>query len=98
MNDLLKSYLSRIENSVEDLRSALEHGREAMTTQQEAHERLLKQFWSRGKELSALGETFKDYERLRDENDRLRRTHNELQERTRRVLDFAKALSEEFRR
>lgn len=98
MNDLLKSYLGRIEKSVNDLRKSLEHSREAMTTQQEAQERLLKQYWSRGKELAQLGESVKDYERLRDENLRLRNVQQELQVRTRQVLEYAKALSEEFRR
>lgn len=98
MNELVKSYLSRIEKSVHDLHEALRQSHEQLQTQQEAHERLLKQYWSRGKEVSTLSEAMKNFEALQNENQRLKEAHKELQERTRRVLEYTKALTDEFRR
>ena len=98
MNDMARAYLGRIEQSLEDLQELLKDAEGQTQGQQEAHERLLKQFWSQGKELAALAQSIRDFEKVQDENKQLKDTHKELEERTRRVLEHVKTLIEEFRR
>jgi hypothetical protein len=98
VNELVKSYLGRIEQSIDTLQDTLKNAHEQLAAQQEGQERLLKQYWSRVKELSTLGEAVKDLETLQNENERLKATHQELQDRARRVLEYAKQLTDELRR
>lgn len=59
MNKIVKGYLKRIEAATEDLAERLEDLRAQRDHQQEAREKLLKEFWVRGKRLSQLEEATK---------------------------------------
>lgn len=98
MNDRVKTYLKRLDALVDDLHTSLERSREQLGEAQDAHERLLKQYWSRGKEITTMTDSVKEFEALQEENQRLRDIHQEVQERTRTVLEYTKALSDELRR
>ncbi|HPO17237.1 MAG TPA: hypothetical protein PLI09_27635 [Candidatus Hydrogenedentes bacterium] len=98
MNDRVKTYLKRLDALVDDLHTSLERSREQLGEAQDAHERLLKQYWSRGKEITTMKNSVKEFEALQEENQRLRDIHQEVQERTRTVLEYTKALSDELRR
>ncbi len=98
MNDQTKKYLKRIDALVGDVHVALMRSREQLGEAQEAHERLLKQYWSRGREITTMTDSVKEFEALQEENRRLRAVQEELQQRARTVLEYTKALSKELRR
>ena len=97
MNPLVRSYLKQIEQASEDLHAALVRNREQIERNEAAHERLMKQFWDRGKEIAVLKEGLGDYETFQEENERLKAVQEELSERLHRVLGYTKALTSEFR-
>ena len=97
MNKLVSAQLKQIENAAEQLHNALQSASQQIKTHEEAHERLLQQYWNSGKEMAVLGETAKGYEALQQQNDILRQAQLELKERLGRVLAYSKALISEFR-
>jgi predicted nuclease with TOPRIM domain len=97
VNELVRAQLRKIADQVEDLNDLLAGSREDLAHQQADHERLLKEFWSRQKELSVLKEGWEDYTRLQRENEAFRRMRDELRERMNRMLGWTRALTDEFR-
>ncbi len=97
MNPLIRAQLKQIEQALDGLQGVLTHQRDAREKDGEAHEQLLRQYWSRGKELATVRDTLEDFEDLKAENDRLNATHKELRERLGKVLDCTKTLSGELR-
>ena len=97
MNPILRSYFTQLDEAAARLGAALEgRGREARE-QREAREALLKEHWSRGRELAALREDRERFEVLQGENERLQAREDELRERLRRVLKDMRALTEGLR-
>ncbi|MBI2433705.1 MAG: hypothetical protein HYV26_12635 [Candidatus Hydrogenedentes bacterium] len=97
MNRLLQSYSDKIEQRLERLHALLESTEQELERQREAREKLVQQYWSRGKELSVLNEATKSYAALQEDNKRLRDTQQQLQERLARVLEYTKLLSDTLR-
>ena len=97
MNPMIRSQLTRIEASLDELHQLLTETREHHTEQVQAREKLLKAYWSRGKEISVLNQTVADFEALQEENARLKEMKEAFREHLGRVLTYTKALTNEFR-
>ena len=97
MNPIIKTYIDNIEDRLHSLESVLADQKEEITHQAAAHERLLQQYWSRGKELGVMQHSAEEITEIQEENERLNAAKEELLERTNRVLGYTKALTEEFR-
>lgn len=97
MNPIIKSYIDKIEDRLHTLESVLLDQEEEITNQTASHERLLQQYWSRGKELGVMQHSAEEVTAIQDENERLTELKSELQEHCNRVLGYTKALTEEFR-
>ncbi len=97
MNPLIRAQLKQIQQAVDGLQGVLTRQRDGREKDAEAHEQLLRQYWSRGKELAAMRDTLEEFEEVKTENQRLAATYNELQERLGKVLDCTKTLSGELR-
>lgn len=97
MNKLVLAQFARIEKAMARLEEGVRLAQEAAQHQEEEREKLLQQFWSRGKELKTVQRSLNDYEAVCEENDRLKECHRALGEHLRRVRDYTKALTESMR-
>lgn len=93
MNPFAKTYLDQMHRHVDELASALERFDQELQQSQEARETLLKQYWSAGRQISALQETLARMPSLEDENQALREKNDAAVESARRILAYAKALA-----
>lgn len=96
MNKATRTYLRQIEQGIGDLHGALKRAREQAQAQQEAHEKLVKEFWSKGKEASAMHASAQEFDVLQQENEQLREAKREVGERLQRIRDYTKALREDI--
>jgi uncharacterized protein (DUF342 family) len=97
MNPLIKSYLDRMEDEIGQVRELLQGATQELQRQKEAREKLLHQFWARGKEIAVLNEATRTYAQLQEENRELRGVQQELQNGLERVLGQTKVLAEALR-
>lgn len=97
MNPLIRSYLERMEAEIAELRLILEAASGEIQRQKDAREKLLHQYWARGKEITVLNEATRTYTQLQQENQQLKSVQQQLQEGLSQVLDQTKALSEALR-
>lgn len=97
MNEIIRTYLRKLEKSVDDIEKLLQRYRTHLESQKKAHERLTQQFWSQGKELRVLSDAAHHLDALSRENERLRTVQNQIRESLQRVRDYVKDLSEAVR-
>ena len=97
MNPLIKSYLDRMESEIGQVRELLQAATDEIQKQREAREKILHQYWARGKEITVLNEATRTYAQLQEENQRLREVQQELQHGLENVLGQTKTLSEALR-
>ena len=57
MNPMVRAYLERLNTSLDDVQEAVQEIGGGLSHEKERSERLLKQYWNRGKELSVLQQT-----------------------------------------
>lgn len=98
MNPLIAQQLARIERAAKKLEAILDDQERAIAEQREAREELTQRYWAQGQRLAVLDAAEQDFERVRQENERLKRAHRDLRQRLGAVLDTAKGLQREFRR
>jgi predicted nuclease with TOPRIM domain len=97
MNPMVRAYLERINTSLDDLQEAVQDMGGGLSHEKERSERLLKQYWNRGKELSVLQQTAGEMEAVLAENARLREAHAELEARLQNVLSLTKGILNELK-
>jgi len=97
VNNLTKSYFKQMHQAVDALQATLQKKREYIQSQKQSQERITKELWARGKEIAALKEAVKTLDAMTRENARLRETRAELDARLTQVLEYTKALGDEFR-
>lgn len=92
MNPFVKTYIEQIHHLVEELSYTLENYEQELKQTQDAKETLLKQYWSAGRQISALQETLDRMPALEEENRTLREKNQASADSARRILAYAKAL------
>lgn len=97
MNPMVRAYLERMNASLDDIEAAFKDLDSGLEHEKDRSERLLKQFWSRGRELSTLKETAGEMEAVLAENARLRESHAELEGRLQQVLALTKGILHELK-
>lgn len=97
MNNLAKTYFKQVHQALDGLQDALKKQREENTAQKQEYERLTKEFWSSGKEAAVLKERLASFGEMKEENERLRAVRTELNDRLMQILEYTKALGDEFR-
>lgn len=97
MNPMVRAYLERLNTSLDDVQEAVQEIGGGLSHEKERSERLLKQYWNRGKELSVLQQTAGEMEAVLAENARLREAHAELEARLQQVLALTKGILHELK-
>ena len=97
MNRILKSYCTQIDEAIADLGETLSDQARQVREQREAREKLLKEHWSRGRQIVTLQEDRDQFERLQAENRRLKAREQVLRDRLQSILKHTKNLSEGMR-
>lgn len=93
MNPFVKTYTNQLHALVNELASILADYDAQLAQAQEAREKTLQQFWSAGRQISALQETLGRMPALEEENASLQEQLTEAVERATRILDYTKALT-----
>jgi septation ring formation regulator EzrA len=94
---LVKAQIDRIHEAIDGLEEQTVLDRNRIQEQDQAHEKLQKELWTRQKELSTVQRTVEDFEELHAENERFSTTNEQLKERLNRLLGHVKALTEAMR-
>lgn len=93
MNPFVESYVKQLQGLVHELADMLEEYDTRLIQTQEAREKTLRQYWSAGRQISAMQETLERMPDLESDNVALERQLTEAVDRARRILEFTKALS-----
>jgi chromosome segregation ATPase len=98
MNPLIQRQLGDIRSAVAELGEILKDSR--VRTDKIADERdvIRRDNWTQSKELATLRRRTKDFSDIEEENQKFQGQRQELRDRLNRVLDYTKALTDEFGR
>lgn len=97
MNNLVKTYFTNLHQNLDALQDVLQRQRLEIASQKATHERQTQELWNRSKELSVLKEAVKSLDSMKAENRRLHDARAELNDRLSQILEYTKALGDEFR-
>jgi len=97
MNPLVAQRVRQIAKGIEDLKAELVLTREQLESMTEVRDEMQKKSWSQAKEMAVLKERVDELLALREDNERLAKQMEKLEERLRRVLGVVDTLEGEFR-
>ena len=97
MNPLVAQRARQIAKGIEDLKAELALAQDQLESMTEVRDETQKKSWSQAKEMAVLKERVDELLALREDNERLVKQMETLEERLRRVLGVVETLESEFR-
>jgi len=98
MNPLIQRQLADIRSTVIELGEMLRDARARADKIADERDTIRRDNWAQSKELATLRRRTRDFAAIEEENLRFHDQRQELRERVNRVLDYTKALTDEFGR
>ena len=96
MNPLVAEQLKQIRQGVQDLCAILAQADEEVVRQTQARDRLQQLQWSQSKQIAVLKEGQEELPFLRKQNDELTKQCDEIRARLKRILQYTRALGDEY--
>jgi chromosome segregation ATPase len=98
MNPLIQRQVEDIRSAVVELGEILRDARARTDKIADERDAIRRDNWSQSKELATLRRRTRDFAAIEEENQKFQGQRQELRERLSRVLDYTKALTDEFQR